>query len=497
MKRLLRMILSRTSFILLLLLLQIAAFILVLHYISRFTYVHTILYLITDIIVIYLIYKEENPVYKLSWIVPILIFPLFGGFFYLFYKNRNVSKKVIKRFEQADKERFEYLYNYQKHKPQNNKIETYLHNIGWMSFNQTRTDFLGSGESMFESMKASLLEAKSYIFLEFFIIKDGQMWQEILDILKQKVLDGVEVYLIYDDFGSSSLPYKYPRTLKSYGIHAHAFNPMRIHLNFAMNYRDHKKIVIIDGKIAYTGGINIGDEYINLEHPFGHWQDAGIKLEGRAVTALVINYINQLKFMGHEHLDLEDYVIHDFNHISNDAMVIPFTDVPIDHELANKNVYMQMIMQAKKEILVTTPYLIIDNELATALKLAAKSGIDVKIIIPYIPDKKIVFIVTESYAEELIQAGVKIYRYKPGFIHSKMMIIDDEVAMIGTANLDFRSLYLHFENSVYLEDKNTINEMRAFFNHTTDVSTLVSDVKNPNLFVRILKVVLRGFASLM
>ena len=497
MKRLLRMILSRTSFILLLLLLQIIAFIFVLHYISRFTYVHTILYIITDIIVIYLIYKEDNPVYKLSWIVPILIFPLFGGFFYLFYKNRNVSKKVIRRFKQADKERFEYLYNYQNHKPQDHKIETYLHNIGWMSFDQTKTDFLGSGESMFESMKASLLEAKSYIFLEFFIIKDGQMWQEILDILKQKVLDGVEVYLIYDDFGSSSLPYKYSKKLKTFGIHAHAFNPMRIHLNFAMNYRDHKKIVIIDGKIAYTGGINIGDEYINLEHPFGHWQDAGIKLEGRAVTALVINYINQLKFMGHEHLYLDDYVKHDFNHISNDSMVIPFTDVPIDQELANKNVYLQMIMQAKKEILVTTPYLIIDNELATALKLAAKSGIDVKIIIPYIPDKKIVFIVTESYAEELIQAGVKIYRYKPGFIHSKMMIIDDNIAMIGTANLDFRSLYLHFENSAYLEDKNTINDMKVFFNHTTDVSTLVSDVKNPNLLVRILKVVLRGFASLM
>ncbi|MGE4320036.1 MAG: cardiolipin synthase [Acholeplasmataceae bacterium] len=497
MKKLLRMILSRTSVILLLLLLQIALFFVILHYISKLTYVHTILYVISDIIVVYLIYKEENPVYKLSWIIPILIFPLFGGLFYLFYKNRNVSKKVIKHYYISEKERYDYLNQYQKQKVKEHKIGTYLHSIGWMTFEHTSSSFLGSGEIMFEYMLEALRNAKKYIFLEFFIIKEGKMWDDILTILKTKVNEGVEVFLIYDDFGSSTLPYKYAKTLKSYGIHAYAFNPMRIHLNFAMNYRDHRKIVIIDGIDAFTGGINIGDEYINLEHPFGHWLDAGIRISGSAVTSLVINYVNTLKFMHQDALNIDDYVVKTFDHSEKHDILIPFSDAPIDNELTHKNIYLSMISQAKKEILITTPYLIIDNELTTSLKLAARSGVKVKIIIPYIPDKKLVFLVTETYADELVSSGVEIYRYKPGFIHSKMIIVDDEIAMIGTANLDFRSLYLHFENSVYLENKDTINDMHEWFIKTLNECVLASDLKKPNVLVRALKVFLRGFASLM
>ncbi len=497
MKKLLRMILSRTSVILLLLLLQIALFFVILHYISKLTYVHTILYVISDIIVVYLIYKEENPVYKLSWIIPILIFPLFGGLFYLFYKNRNVSKKVINHYYISEKERYDFLNQYQKQKVKEHKIGTYLHSIGWMTFKHTSSSFLGSGELMFESMLEALRNAKKYIFLEFFIIKEGKMWDDILTILKSKVEAGVEVFLIYDDFGSSTLPYKYAKMLKSYGIHAYAFNPMRIHLNFAMNYRDHRKIVIIDGIEAFTGGINIGDEYINLEHPFGHWLDAGIKISGSAVTSLVINYVNTLKFMHQDTLNIDDYVVKTFDESENHDILIPFSDAPIDNELTHKNIYLSMISQAKKEILITTPYLIIDNELTTSLKLAARSGVKVKIIIPYIPDKKLVFLVTETYADELVSSGVEIYRYKPGFIHSKMIIVDDEIAMIGTANLDFRSLYLHFENSVYLENKQTINDMHAWFIKTLSDCVLASDLKKSNVLVRALKVFLRGFASLM
>ncbi len=497
MKRLARMILSRTSLILLLLLLQIALFLYILLYVSKFTYVHTFLYIISVIIVMYLIYKEENPVYKLSWIVPILIFPLFGGIFYLLYRNRNIGKRVLKRFSDADQERIKELKLYDHTEPDNHKISKYLSTYGWYSYHNTETTFLGSGQEMFEALKDSLIHAKKYIFMEFFIIKNGRMWQDILEILKLKATEGVEIHLIYDDFGSSTLPYNFVKKMKAYNIHAYQFNPMRIHLNFAMNYRDHKKIVVIDGKIGFTGGINIGDEYINLEHPFGKWQDAGIKLEGNALYSIVTNFVYTLRFMRQERLDVEDYINKDCTVTNNQSLVIPFFDVPIDKDLTNKNVYFSMIMRAQREILITTPYLIIDNELSTALKLAVKTGVKVKIIIPYIPDKKLVFMVTESYAEELSTTGVEIYRFTPGFIHSKMMIVDGEIAMIGTANLDFRSLYLHFENSVYLEDHKTIGDMIDYFNETCEASELIDKFQNKNIFTKILKIILKGFASLM
>ncbi|MFA6801425.1 MAG: cardiolipin synthase [Acholeplasmataceae bacterium] len=497
MKRLVRMILSRTTVILLLLLLQIAVFFLLLHYLSKFTYVHTIFYIISDLIVVYLIYKEENPIYKLSWIVPILIFPLFGGLFYLFYRNRNVSKKVLNHYHKSEIERFDYLKQYQKDISYTNRIPTYLHQNGWMAYDQSYSTFLGSGKKMFESMKLEISKAKKYIFLEFFVIKKGQMWDELLKLLKLKAKEGIDIYLIYDDFGSSSLPQNYTKILASYGIKAFAFNPMRIHLNFAMNYRDHRKIVIIDGKICFTGGINIGDEYINLTSPYGHWMDAGIKFEGGSVTSLVINFINTLKFMHQVHLHIDDFVVKDFDVAEKQGILIPFSDAPIDQEEINKNMYLSMISQAQKEICITTPYLIIDNELKTALQLAARSGVKVNIIIPYIPDKKLVFYVTETYAKDLAKFGVNIYRYTPGFIHSKLIIVDQKIAMIGTANLDFRSLYLHFENSVYLENLDTIKNMNVWFNEQLKESTLATDLKNRNIFIRILSVILRGFSSIM
>jgi len=496
MKKLLKMILSRTSFILLLLLLQIALFFVILTYVSQYRIISVSMYGISIMIVMYLLYNEENPIYKLSWIIPILLFPLFGGVFYLFYRQRNVSKKQLNKFMEIEKERYAFFHQSQQHKIDHN-ISKYMNYNNYISDFHTSTTFLASGEQMFEAMKRDLSQAKKYIFLEFFIIKHGKMWSDILNILKEKASQGIEIYLLYDDFGSSSLASNYKKTLQSFNIHAAVFNPMRIHLNFAMNYRDHQKLVIIDGKLAYTGGINIGDEYINLEHPFGHWKDAGIKLEGPAVSTLVYNYCNVLKFTSDINIAPKDYIHSDFDLETQQSMVIPFSDNPIDQELVNKNIYMSMIMQAKKEIYITTPYLIIDSELSTALKLASKSGVQVNIIIPYIPDKKIVFMVTESYADELMHSGVNVYQYKPGFIHSKMIIVDQEIAMIGTANLDFRSLYLHFENSVYLENKKTIQDMHDFCLETIDESVLMNDLKPRPVIVRILKVLLRGFASIM
>ena len=493
MKRLLRMILSRTSLILLLVLAQLSFLFYVLNYLSQFLYIQIINYTLSVLIVLYLLVKEENPIYKLTWIMPILIFPLFGGIFYIIYRQQNFGKRILNRYKAIDLERYEHVKHIEN--PVGNKASKYLNNLNWPIYNQTKTTFLGSGESMYEALLKDLRHAKTYIFLEFFIISKGEMWDTILSVLKDKIEEGVEVKLIYDDFGSSTLPYRYHKRLEKMGIDAIPFNPMRLHLNFAMNYRDHRKIVVIDGVIGYTGGINIGDEYINKIKPFGHWLDAGIRLEGDAVWSLVISFLENYRFQTgndvHYATYKKDIVLPD------DGYVAPFNDAPLDKELVSKNMYLSLINEAKTSIEITTPYLIIDNELSEALKLASKSGVDVRVIIPYIPDKKIIFMVTESFVPELMQAGVKVYRYTPGFIHSKMMIVDGVQAMIGTCNLDFRSLYLHFENSVYLNQVNTIKEMSLFFSQTILQSNHVSAVKKKPILYKLFQVILRGFASLM
>lgn len=487
------MIVSRTTLILLLLLAQIALFFVLVEYVSNIGDWSIAFYTVSIIIVIYLVAKEENPYYKISWIIPILVFPLFGGLFYLFYRQRNLSSTVLQRHLNIDLNRYDYVHTIE------NKLKTkkanYLDNQNWPAYSNTKTDFLSSGEAMFEAMLKDIQNAKKYIFLEFFIISPGEMWDSLLNVLKEKIKEGLDVKLIFDDFGSSSLPFRYEKKLRKMGFDVINFNPMRIHLNFAMNYRDHRKIVVIDGNIGYTGGINIGDEYINKISPFGHWLDAGIRIEGEAVWSLVISFLETYRFMGKKDIDYERY---QGDLVSeSDGYVAPFGDTPLDKELTTKNMYLSMLSAANTSIDITTPYLIIDNELNTALKLAAKSGVKVRIIIPHVPDKRIVYMVTESYVPELIQAGCNVYRYEPGFIHSKMMIVDNNKAMIGTANLDFRSLYLHFENSVFLDGCQTINEMTKFFDSTIEKSICITKSGKRNIIYRLIQVMLKGFSTLM
>lgn len=494
MKRLLRLVLSRTTFILLLLLVQIAFFFVTVNILARYQYVHTGLYIITVIIITYLIYKEENPVYKLSWIIPILIFPLFGGLFYLFYKNTNISKRAKHLYDRIEKERTVLTKDLTlTHKT---KTTTYLSNIGWPSYTHTKTTFFDSGTSIFDDIILSLKNAKHSIYLEFFIINKGKLWDEILEILKTKAKEGIDIKLIYDDYGSSTLPYRYTKKLKSFGIEAYNFNPMKPHLNFQMNYRNHRKIIVIDHTIGYTGGINIGDEYINLINPFGHWQDAGIKLEGNAVYSLLLGFNDHLRFATKDRSKIT-YKPNFGDLKDSKSIVTPFFDAPLDKEYTTKNVYMQMIYEATSHIYVTTPYLIIDYDLVTAFKFAASSGVDVKIIIPYVPDKKIVYMITESYAKDLSNHGIEIYKFKPGFMHSKMMVVDGREALIGTVNLDYRSLYLHFENTIYLKNDPSIKDMENHFEKLLEDSIDLKDLKTPNIIYRFIQIILKGFSSIL
>lgn len=493
MNRLLRMIISRTFFIFVLFILQLVIFFLLIDYIASFRYFNSIFYAISILIVIYMLYKEENPVYKLSWIIPILIFPLFGGLFYLFYQERNVSKKVYHRHLSIDLSRYSYVSSIEN--PVNSKDSIYLENLNWPTYKHTKTTFHASGEELYQNLLRDISHAKKYIFLEYFIINKGDMWTEMLSLLKQKATQGVEIKILYDDFGSSELPFHYSKKLNDTNFDIRAFNPMRLHINFAQNYRDHRKIAVIDGKIGYTGGINIGDEYINKINRYGHWHDAGIRLEGEAVWSLVIGFLENWRFTTQKEIDYYTYKVTHL--VESDGYITPFTDTPLDRETTTKNIYLSLISSATSSIQITTPYLIIDNELMTSLKYASKSGIDVSIIIPYVPDKKLIFMVTESYLPELIEAGVKVYRYKPGFIHSKMVIADQKRAVIGTANLDFRSLYLHFENTVYLESVSAIKDMISFFDETIKKSEYVDVLPKRNILYKLLQIILKGFSTLM
>ncbi|TNF09648.1 MAG: cardiolipin synthase [Bacillota bacterium] len=493
MNRLLRMVVSRAFFIFILFIIQLGIFFFLINYIASFSYLNTVFYIISIIIVIYMLYREENPVYKLSWIIPILLFPLFGGLFYLFYQERNVSKRVLRRHEEIDKNRYDYVKDIPN--PLKNKDSIYLERLNWPTYQHTEVTFHPSGEELYENLLRDLKQAESFIFLEYFIINKGHMWSEMLALLQEKARLGVEVKILYDDFGSSELPFNYHKKINEPHLEIRAFNRMRLHINFAQNYRDHRKICVIDGKVGYTGGINIGDEYINLVKRFGHWHDAGIRLEGDAVWSLTIGFLENWRFSTKKEIDYNTYKVN--HHMVDTGYIIPFSDTPIDKETTIKNVFLSLISSAKKSIRITTPYLIIDNELMTSLKYASKSGVDVSIIIPYVPDKKIIFMVTETYLPELIASGVKVYRYLPGFIHSKMIIADDYKALIGTANLDFRSLYLHFENMVYIEEKKAIKDMVTFFEETKEKSQYVTDFSKRNIFYRLIQIILKGFSSLM
>ncbi len=492
MKRLIRLLLSRTSLILVLLLFQFALFFLLVDYLSQFGNLDWLLYGLSVIIVIYLVANEDNPMYKLSWVIPILIFPLFGGFFYLFYRQRNVSQRVIQRMEKARSHRFNMA---REHGQDDDRLACYLARQGYLPDDHSSGQLLTSDQAMLDQLIDDLNRATSFIFLEYFIISKGVMWSKISAVLEQKVTEGVEVKVIYDDFGSSTLPYHYAKTLQKKGIQATSFNPMRLHINFAMNYRDHRKLVIIDGKIAYTGGMNIADEYINLVSPFGHWQDAVVRLTGGTIDSMIVTFLENWMFSTGEDLAIGQYKgKHD---LVKGGRIIAFDDSPLDNELTTKNVFLQMISNATRSVMITTPYLIIDNELLTALKLAAKSGVEVKIIIPNIADKKLVLMVTESYVPELIESGVRIYRYQPGFIHSKMMIVDGKSAVFGTANFDFRSLYLHFENGIIAYDPTLVGAMLDYVNQTLEQSDEVPSMQKRNIFYRVLQLLLRGFAPLL
>ncbi len=463
------------------------------------------------ILSLYIVNSDMNPSYKLAWILPILVLPIFGSVFYLFFGNDHSGDRLRKkmgRFNDESKlllpQDNELIETLDKENRVVEKQANYLFRYGgYPIYQNTKTTYFPLGEAKFKTLVEELEKAQRFIFLEYFIIQEGKMWNTILEILVRKAKEGVDVRVVYDDIGCLfTLPYKYNEKLESLGIKCRVFNKFKPIWSTKMNNRDHRKILVIDGHTAFNGGINLADEYINEYEKHGHWKDTAVMLKGEAVWSFTMMFLTMWNFLNNTKPD--NYSIYmpqkeDIADCVSDGFVIPYTDSPLDNEPVGENVYLNIINDAKDYVYITTPYLIIDNEMQTALVLAAKSGIDVRIITPHVADKWFVHAVTRAHYKKLVKYGVKIYEYTPGFIHAKNFVSDDSVAVVGTINLDFRSLYLHFECATWMYKTESVFDVKQDFLETLKKCQEItySDCMKVNFFVRIGRSLLRLFAPMM
>lgn len=424
--------------------------------------------------IVYIVNEQSNPAYKIAWLVPILLFPVFGGILYIMFGRNTLSKRATDRLHEIESRSHEAMLTLPNAHDELREVSlrastqsNYIHNCAGMPiYKNTTTRYLETGEIKLACMLEELEKAEHFIFLEYFIIQEGVMWNSVLDILRRKAAQGVDVRVIFDDMGSVlTLPNDYDKKLESEGIACCAFNPFLPILSSKLNNRDHRKILVIDGHTGITGGINLADEYINEFEKHGHWKDSSILLKGDAVWNLTLLFLSMWAYARNTDEDLIRYMphVHHPEPFESDGFVQPYGDSPLDNEPVGENIYLSIIERAEKYVYITTPYLIIDNEMFTSLATAAKSGIDVRIIMPHIADKWYVHAVTRANYPNLIKAGVKIYEYTPGFIHSKTFVSDDDYAVVGTINLDYRSLYLHFECAAFMYQSSCVKSVHDDF----------------------------------
>lgn len=508
MKWLRKILFQKSTFVFFAMLFQIVVLVgVVLEFLDSFYIFYATSIVLSIAAVLWILNDRSNPAYKIAWIIPILVFPIFGGLFYLVFGKIRLNKGTKERMKESAG----------RIKPVQEPLPRVLeelalldpaavHQSRYLSANaqsplwmHTATEYLPTGEAAFERMIEELEKAEHYIFLEFFIIEEGAMWDPILEILSEKAQKGLDVRVMYDDFGCmAKLPGHYDRQLEARGIKCAVFNPLKPILSSNFNHRDHRKILVIDGRVGFTGGINLADEYINKIERFGHWKDSALMLKGEAVQSLTVMFLRLWGYTRGEGTDCprcEPAA----GEIESDGFVQPFDDSPVDGEPVGENVYLNLIGKAQKYLYITTPYLVIDNEMMTALSLAAKSGLDVRIITPHIPDKWYVHAVTRANYKPLIDGGVRIYEYVPGFIHSKTFVADDKYGVVGTINLDFRSLFLHFECGVWMYGCRSVVAMRDDFLATLDQCSEITpaDLERVKLYRKAAGWLLRVFSPLL
>lgn len=472
MKKVKKVLLGRVVFVALAVAVQFLwLFFMMFRFSRQYNFINGLLEIIAIVVVLYIINQWSNPAYKIVWTFVILIFPLGGLLIYFVFGRSKLTKKARDGMERVHKEVAQFL-------PANKELEQEIEKkdkgvanqsryiSDWSDFpvyNNTETKYYRCGEEMFPDMLEDLKKAEHFIFLEYFILDDGVMLRQILEILAEKVQKGVDVRMIYDDFGSiTTLSPKFFDKVRAMGIKCVAFNPLMPVMSVVMNNRDHRKIFVVDGTVGYTGGLNLADEYINERTRFGYWKDTGIRLEGMAVWSFTVMFLEMWNYINRTTENYTDYRPELFQKrpFVSDGFVQPYGDSPLDKEKVGENVYMNILGHARDYVYIFTPYLILDNEMMTYLRNAAKSGVDVRIVTPEIPDKKIVFWMSQSYYQRLLECGIRIYQYTPGFIHAKTFVCDDRIATVGSINMDYRSLYLHFECGVWMYDTGTVMKVK-------------------------------------
>lgn len=475
---------------------------------DHFVYVYGLSALVTAVLLVIEVNREENADFKLTWVLLIGAIPVFGVLLYLFLHINWVTRKIRKNVSDIQRQTQEYFVQDERvierlENPQDAGILNYLRRTATFPvYGDTPAAYFPSGEDLLREMLIQLERAKFFIFLEYFIIAPGVMWNSIFRVLKRKVAQGVEVRLMYDGMGCLTLlPADFRDQLEEAGILWKVFSPMKPFLSSYQNNRDHRKILIIDGHIAFTGGVNVGDEYINCTARFGHWKDTAMMIEGRATDSFTLMFL-QLWNIGES--VMEDctpylYKVEEQQENSQPGFVAPYGDSPLDQEYIGKMVYLDMICTAKERVNIMSPYLIIDDEMLSALKFAAKRGVEVRIILPHIPDKWYTSALGRTFYPQLLEAGVKVYEYLPGFIHAKSTTGDGEKGVVGTINYDFRSLYLHYECAVYLYRHPIIQTIDEDFEQTLlqCKSMTMEDYHKLPVLQRWIGRVLRLFAPLM
>ena len=506
----LNVIFGRTMLIVLMLAAQIALLVLLFSSLrSWMPYYYSLILVLYGALILHLVNKPTEPTTKITWILLVVLVPAVGVALYLFVELDIGHRMLNRRLSALIDETSAFL-------PQAPKIDeemvqaapelegltryTWAHGK-YPAYGNTRVNYLSSGEASLEAMLQDLKAAKDFIFLEFFIIDEGYMWGRVLKILEEKVQQGVEVRVMYD--GTCAifrLPYRYPEMLKKLGIPCKMFSPIRPMISTHYNNRDHRKILVIDGKVAYTGGVNLADEYINRGSRFGHWKDVSMRLEGEAVRSFTLMFL-QMWNVDESGENFARYLDAPAGGAIADApgWVLPYGDSPLDNERVGEMVYMDILNRAQRYVHIMTPYLILDSEMTTALTFAAKRGVEVSIILPHIPDKKYAFALAKTHYRELLEAGVRIYEYTPGFIHAKTFVSDDCKAVVGTINLDYRSFYLHFECAAYLRDMPAVLDVERDFQATRARCQEIhlEDLKDIPLSYRVAGWLLKVFAPVM
>ena len=450
-----------------------------------------------------------NPYIKLSWLIFIFVAPTFGVIAFLMSHFKIGYRREHRRVLEIEQDsRFKH-----KKAMTNDEIDeisdkrfknlaSYLKEIGgFPAYQNTKSEYFSLGDDMFKSLIKDIKAAKKYIFLEFFILDYGYMWGTILEELVKKVNQGVEVRLLID--GSNlitRLNSDFESQMKAFGIKFRVYSKMYPIISTYLNNRDHRKVVVIDGKFAYTGGINLADEYINHIERFGYWKDCGLRLRGEAVDGLCVLFLNMWNAAKKDR-EVEDYssYLRAKANYESDGYYVPFADNPTDDERMCKNIFLDMVNNARDYVYAMTPYFIVDNEIVSALQNAAKKGIDVRLCLPHIPDKKIAFAAAKNHYKELLKYGVKIYEYTPGFLHSKTWLSDGKIGVVGTINLDYRALYQNFECGVLIYKSESLQTMKEDFDELFEISQRVSreDIENMSFFVKIFGKLLKPFAPLM